>query len=152
MQEDHDRLDALLVAATAEPGHIEPRAFAEFRRGLLRHIGLEEKILFPAARDANGGVAPSGFDRLRKDHGHIVALLVPTPTPELVAQLRAILEPHNVFEEEPGGFYEVCEALIGARAEAVLAALRDAPEVPVRPHYDGHESSLLRQMRAEKAS
>ena len=33
--------------------------------------------------------------------------------------------------------YECCERLAGAEAEALLAQLRAAPEVPVAPHADG---------------
>jgi hypothetical protein len=48
---DHVRLDALLRRATA-PRAIDEAAYAEFRAGLLRHIGMEEKILLPAAHSA----------------------------------------------------------------------------------------------------
>jgi hypothetical protein len=46
---DHVRLDALLQRAGAQPGAIDHATYAEFRAGLLTQIGMEEKILLPAA-------------------------------------------------------------------------------------------------------
>ena len=51
LERDHARLDGLLRAAG---GNIDPVVYEEFRAGLLRHIGLEEKILLPAARRQGG--------------------------------------------------------------------------------------------------
>ncbi|MBZ0119582.1 MAG: hypothetical protein K8H88_21505, partial [Sandaracinaceae bacterium] len=50
---DHARLHALLQRALASG--FDPEPFAEFRAGLLRHIGIEEKVLLVAARRARGG-------------------------------------------------------------------------------------------------
>ena len=82
---------------------IEPTAYAEFRNGLLRHIGLEEKILLPAARAARSGEPLAIASKLQLDHGALSSLLVPTPTPAIVAVIRAILECHNLLEESPAG-------------------------------------------------
>ena len=92
---DHRRLDELLRRALAGAGAIDLGPFGAFRAGLLRHIGMEEKVLFAAAREARGGEPLPLADRLRVDHGAIAALLVPTPTRELVAQILSILGPHN---------------------------------------------------------
>ena len=102
---DHARLDALLQAALARSEQIDRGPFDEFREGLLRHISIEEKILLPAAREARGGDPLLQARRLRIDHGAIAALLVPTPTPEIAAEIRKILGPHNVVEEGEGGVY-----------------------------------------------
>jgi hypothetical protein len=134
---DHDRLDAMLRRAVARAGAIDRAVYAEFRAGLLKHIGMEEKILLPAARRARGGEPLPIAAKLRLDHGALVALLVPTPTPQIVAAIRTILASHNAFEEAPGGAYEVCEQLAGTGAEALLASLQAAPEVPVNAHVDG---------------
>ena len=45
---DHVRLDGLLTVARAGD-RIDADAYEQFRAGLLRHIGMEEKILLPAA-------------------------------------------------------------------------------------------------------
>lgn len=134
---DHRRLEALLAAATATPGRIEARHYAAFREGLLRHIGMEEKLLLPAARRARGGEPLPAARRLRLDHGAIAALLVPTPRPDIVDKLLAVLEPHDAIEEGPHGVYAACDALLGDEVEQLLDALRRFPPVKVAPHNDG---------------
>jgi hypothetical protein len=133
---DHARLDALLQRAASCPGDINRAAYAEFRAGLLKHIGMEERILLPAAQRARGGEPLPTAAKLRLDHGALAALLVPTPTPQIIAAIRGILSAHNALEEGPGGVYEVCEQLAGAEVDGLLARLRAAPEVRVNPHVD----------------
>jgi hypothetical protein len=133
---DHVRLDHLLRQAVARASEIDPVPFAEFRKGLLKHIGMEEKILLPAARRPRGGEALPVAAKLRLDHGALAALLVPTPTARIIAAIRCILEKHNGLEEGPDGVYAACDLLLGDEAEAILARLRSAPEVPVNPHVD----------------
>lgn len=136
--EDHRRLDGLLRRATASAGRIEPELFGEFRGGILKHIGMEEKVLIPAAQRARAGEPLAIAAKLRVDHGAIAALLVPAPTPEIVAELLSILGPHNRREEEEGGLYEACDAAVGEPgAERLVAELRSFPEVPLNPHNDG---------------
>jgi hypothetical protein len=137
LADDHARLDALLRRATAAPDTIDGAAYSAFRSGLLKHIGMEEKILLPAAQRARGGEPLPLAAKLRLDHGALAALLVPTPTPVIVAAIRHILTAHNALEEQPGGVYDSCEQLAGAEAEALLARLQSAPEVPVHAHVDG---------------
>jgi hypothetical protein len=134
---DHTRLDGLLRLAMAAADAIDRAAYAEFRAGLLRHISLEEKILLPAAQRWQGGDPLPMAATLRLDHGALAALLVPTPTPTIIAAIRTVLAAHNALEEGPGGVYERCEQLAGAEAGALLAQLQAAPEVPVAPYSDG---------------
>ncbi|HYG69764.1 MAG TPA: hemerythrin domain-containing protein, partial [Anaeromyxobacteraceae bacterium] len=131
LAQDHARLEALLARAVATPGALDREPFDLFRAGLLRHIAIEEKILLPAAREARGGEPLPAARRLRIDHGALAALLVPTPTPELVRELRSILDPHNAIEEGPEGVYAACEALLASRAEELAARIRDYPPVKV---------------------
>ena len=134
---DHDRLDALLRQALAGTGPIDLAPFGAFRAGLLRHIGMEEKVLFAVAREARGGMPLALAERLRVDHGAIVALLVPTPTRALVEQLLSVLGPHNRREEDPGGAYAAADEALGpAAAERLVEALRDFPEPPLKPYND----------------
>jgi hemerythrin HHE cation binding domain-containing protein len=133
---DHRRLEGLLDTATgADP--VEPGPYAEFRRGLLRHIAIEEKVLLPAAEEARNGVPLEVAARLRLDHGAIAALLVPTPTPVIVATLRRILDGHNLVEEGPDGLYAVCERLLEAKAASIVGAMARYPSVKANPHNDG---------------
>ena len=134
--DDHLRLDDALRRATDSPDVIDMSAYAEFREGLLRHIGMEEKILLRAAQIANGGEPIGSAARLHLDHGALAALLVLTPTPSIIAAIRTILHRHNPIEEGPGGAYEECERLLGHDTDQVLLRLQDAPRVPVAKHID----------------
>jgi hypothetical protein len=131
LTEDHAALDALL-----RRGESDAAAYHAFRRGLLRHIGMEEKVLLPAAQRLRGGERLPAATRLRLDHGALAALLVPTATPLIRAALRGILTCHNPLEEGPDGIYAACERLAGDDGDALLTALREFPEVSVNPHVD----------------
>ncbi len=137
LSDDHARLDALLRRAVADPGALDRPAFDAFREGLLRHIGVEEKVLLPAVREARGGEPLPLARRLRIEHGAIASLLVPTPSHELVAEIRKILEPHNALEEDPGGLYETCDALLAGRAAEIVERMRAYPPVRVAAYHDG---------------
>jgi hypothetical protein len=134
---DHRRLDALLDRATVDPERIDRAAYVEFRAGLLKHIGMEEKILLPATQRLRGGEPLPVAAALRLQHGAIAALLVPPPTSDIVATLRVVLSIHNPLEEDPGGVYETCEKVATNEATALLADLRAMPDVPVAPHVAG---------------
>jgi len=129
---DHERLDALLQRADGDHA-----AYLEFRAGLLRHIAMEEKILLPAAQRARRDDPLPAAGRLRLDHGALAALLVPSPTPKILAAIRAILAPHNVLEEAPGGVYETCETLAGAEADRLAAQLQATAPVRTHANVDG---------------
>ncbi len=137
LAEDHALLDGLLERAVRDPRAVEAGAYGEFRARLLRHIAIEEKILFPAIRSARAGEPHPDWVRLRIDHGAITSLLVPPPTPELVRELRSILVPHNAVEEAAGGVYDAADRLLGAETAATLQRMRDYPPVKVAPHRDG---------------
>jgi len=131
LTDDHVRLEDLF-----SQGATDPAAYAEFRRGLLRHIGMEEKVLLPAAQRARGGNALPEAARLRLDHGALVSLLVPSPTAAIRAAIAGILARHNLVEEGPDGVYAACEQLVGEEAAGLLTSLRSFPDVPVHPHAD----------------
>jgi hypothetical protein len=85
---------------------------------------------------------------LRRDHGAIAALLVPTPTLALCDEIGALLDRHNALEEGPEGLYATCDALAGDEAPEVVRKLREVPPVPLALHYDG---PLLRRREAVSA-
>lgn len=148
---DHVRLDALLRQA-ARSGEVERFPYDEFRAGLLRHIGMEEKVLLPTAKRARGGEPLPIATQLRRDHAALASLLVPTPTPEILGAIRGLLDVHNPLEEGPEGLYATCDELLAAEAGAIASKLRAAPEVPVAPHFDGprvreHVRTLLSAAR-----
>ena len=131
LRDDHVRLDALLARAPYDPA-----AYAGFRKGLLRHIGMEEKVLLPAAQRARGGEPLPAAARLRLDHGALAALLVPTPTPAILRTIHGILALHNPIEEGPDGVYAECDRLLADQGPAILAKLDATPEVPVHANVD----------------
>jgi hypothetical protein len=132
---DHTRLDALLRESQRR-APTDPEALAEFRRGILRHIAIEEKLLLPAAQRARDGLPLEIAARLRLDHGAIAALLVPTPTPAIVATLRFVLGRHNEVEEGPDGLYAACDRILAADAGPLVGRMAAYPTVAVSPHND----------------
>jgi hypothetical protein len=134
---DHRRLEEKLAAATREPA-FDHAAFEEFRAGLLRHIAIEEKLLFPAARRARGGTPIARAHQLRIEHGAIGILLVPSPDHGLCGELASVLAGHNALEEGSDGVYAECERLIGAeQSRSLLDRAREFPAVRVAKHFDG---------------
>lgn len=132
-EEDHRRLDDLLDRATRDPDEIDMDLYHRFRTGLLTHIKMEEKVLFPAAREANQGKELPETIQLRLDHGALTALMAVPPDQKLVRVLRHILEIHDEAEERPGGMYDVCATLTRDRTDELLRQLEETTEVPVRP-------------------
>lgn len=133
LTDDHERLDALLAHALLPDGSIDDEAYQEFRSGLARHVGIEEKIVVYEARRVPG-VVIEGFEQMRADHARLIALLVPPPDAELVHRLQELLGPHDRLEEEPGGIYDACDAALRDRMDEVLDRIAKAPEVPMRPY------------------
>jgi Hemerythrin HHE cation binding domain len=136
LADDHRRLDDLLDRAMADPEKIDTAAYGQFRAGLLKHIGMEEKVLLPAARKRRGGEPLPVAAKLRLDHSALTALVVPSPTAKLVAAIQTILKLHNPLEEDPGGMYDQCEELVAAEADQILLQLQNFHEVKVLPHVN----------------
>jgi hypothetical protein len=134
MVEEHTQLDALMARAVAQDD-LDRDAFEAFREGLLRHIGMEEKILIPFLRE-RGAPWPMAA-ALRRDHGALAKMLVPTPTREGCDAICELLARHNPLEEGEGGLYAACDAIAGADAARLIEALSAAPRVPLAKHYDG---------------
>lgn len=128
---DHERLDALL-ATCLRTGDGE--AYDAFRRGLLRHIAIEERVLFPLLR-TRSGVTPLE-EQLHRDHAALAALLVPPPTGAELHQIASILTAHNPLEEEAGGLYELVETLAAEQLAALMASVHAIPAVRVVPNAD----------------
>lgn len=133
---DHVRLRSLLDQATSDPAHIDLAAYDEFRAGLLRHIAMEEKVLFRDARERRKGEPLPVTKQLHADHAAIASLLVPPPTHALLFAIRDILVEHDPLEEGPDGLYAQCERLAGADIEDVLARMHAIPPVRVAHNVD----------------
>lgn len=133
---DHRRIEDLLDKATEDPENLQEEYYHQFRTGLLKHIKMEERILFPAAQKANGDVPLPLAAKLRLDHGALTALMVVPPTKEVIKVLRHVLEKHDILEEESGGMYEACENLTQKETQSLLDQLEKVTEVPVHPHNE----------------
>src|SRR5512134_284756 len=118
--DEHERIEADLRAAIADPAAFDAAPYERARLTLLRHIAIEEKILLPFARERRGGEVMPIAARLRKEHGALASLLVPTPDHALVGELLGLLASHNRHEEGPGALYEEIEQLAGPGAAALL--------------------------------
>lgn len=130
---DHNRIDQLLDKATENPTEVETNYYHQFRTGLLKHIKMEEKVLFPAAQKANGNVPLPLAAKLRLDHAALTSLMVVPPSEEVIKVLRYILQKHDLLEEEPDGMYDVCERLTEGETNTLLQQLEKVAEVPVHP-------------------
>lgn len=151
LEADHVRLDALLRRSVEGPT-IDLDAYGSFRSGLLRHIMMEEKILLPEVRRLRGGESLPIAKQLRADHAMLGLLLTTTPTRAIIADVIAILTEHNPLEEGPTGCYAVCEQLIGAELQELLARMHAAPQVRVAKYSDGprvqeHIERMLKERR-----
>jgi hypothetical protein len=137
LSRDHAEIDTLLRAALdAEP--FDVATFEQFRERLLRHIGIEERLLFPAAKRANGGQLPAGASQLRIDHAALTSLLVPTPDRALACEIANLLTQHNELEERLGGVYDRCMVLLDEpTTEELLYAAAGRKPVPTTKHFDG---------------
>jgi hypothetical protein len=151
LTDDHARLAELLKRASADPIKIDYESYARFRAGLLKHIAWEEKILLPAARRLRGGEPPPVAEKLRRDHGALAALLVPTPSRAILEKIREILEGHNLMEEGPGGLYETCERIAGNETNALLVEMRTFHEVKLAAHVDSPQALEAMRHALERA-
>lgn len=130
---DHHRIEKILNKATENPDRIDMAYYHQFRTQLLRHIKMEEKILFPAVKKVNPDVAKALLPQYRLEHGALTALMVPPPDMSLIKVIRYLLDKHDLAEEEPGGLYDVCERLTQGQTQEILDQLLATKEVPVHP-------------------
>lgn len=131
--EDHRAIEALLARATGTAFDLD--AFTEMRKRLLRHIAVEEKVLFPAVLARAPDALPDA-KQLKIEHAAIGSLLVPTPDLALATEIATILAVHDDREESAGGVYERCERALGDTSSEVLARARAVPPVRASAYLD----------------
>ena len=148
---DHGRLDHLLEQAAAKHGGIDVESYADFRKGLLRHISIEEKIVFPAVAKCQGRDKIALTDRLHIDHAAIVSLMVPPPSLSIIQTLKSVFAVHNPLEENDGGLYDLFEAWVGADIHIILEEITAAPAVAVLPHNPKPELLQLAKQAVRRA-
>jgi hemerythrin-like domain-containing protein len=129
---DHRRLERALEASVAHVGtgrwDEAAAAFATFRRGIERHMEVEEQVLFPAVED--GAETPltailrKGHRDLRVFFDELDDALQARDAEEygrISASMRALLERHD--EKEEAELYPAAQARLGADAAAAAARL-----------------------------
>ena len=134
LTQDHRRLDAVLTEALAGED-IDRERYDAFRRGLLRHIAIEENIVMPLIRERS----ENGFFALQQihlEHGAIAALLVPPPDDELITVLRSLLEKHNLLEETQDTLYDVLDHCARTDHPELLERLETHPETRLNPNIN----------------
>lgn len=112
LQDDHRRLDAILpdVKSSVAEGDFQRAGdrFAEFSRGLGRHIDIEEQILFPFFEQTTGMVGgPTAVMRsehveIRRWMNDVTAALKAADAAGVETSIRGlkdILSAHNMKEE-----------------------------------------------------
>jgi len=130
---DHDRIDKLFHHAVDGGIPIDSSAYDEFRKALLRHISIEEKIVYPAVLYFQKQKTDPVITQFRLEHNAIVVLLVPSPSRSIVATLSSILARHNSIEEQTDGVYEMLDRLPESVSGDLLEQFQNAPEVPILP-------------------
>ncbi|HTX19850.1 MAG TPA: hypothetical protein VMG34_14440 [Bacteroidota bacterium] len=118
---------------------------------MLRHIGIEERLLLPATQRLRGGVPLPLAPKIRLDHGALVALMVPPPTPAILRTIRTILAIHNKAEEEVEGLYESAEGLIGPESAELFERMKGAGDVPTLPHNPDPKAFEAARRAVERA-
>lgn len=134
LEQDHRAIEALFDRAGGG-GTLDLAAFDEARARLLRHIAIEEKIVFAEVARAAGRPLPHAR-RLRVEHAALTTLLVPVPDLSLLGEVKSLLAHHNDTEEGPDGVYRACADILGARWPDLLARARAYPPVKAAAHVD----------------
>ncbi len=129
---DHRRLEQALEASVvhvnANHWNAATDAFATFRRGIERHMEVEEQVLFPAVE---GGAETPLTAILRKGHRDLrvffdelddtLKLHDAEEYRRIAASMRALLERHD--EKEEAELYPAAQERLGAGAAAAVGRL-----------------------------
>jgi len=130
---DHRKLDELFKRAVKESGNYDIESYGKFRGGLLKHIKMEETILFPLLiRLKTDSLLPL-LAQLRLDHGALTTLMVPPPSEAVIKAVTFILTKHNILEEELDGMYDACDALNEDSILEIKEKIEKTTEVPLLP-------------------
>lgn len=138
---DHRRLDGIMETCRdlAAAGNMSAAAskFTEFRKGLMRHIKIEEGLLFPEFETATGldrSSGPTGV--MRHEHAEIIRLLdliqdvfesdkpAAAEFESLRSAVAALLSEHNGKEERI--LYPMTDRMVpGPRLRDLVGKMRD---------------------------
>jgi iron-sulfur cluster repair protein YtfE (RIC family) len=130
---DHDRLDEVLrrVSSAVEKCGFAAAAvrYEEFERGLLRHIRIEEELLFPVF-EARSGMMSGPTDAMRDEHAEVRKALAlmrrglqatdAGAYGDGLRFLQSVLPDHNAKEEHI--LYPTLDSLLRPAERAALVA------------------------------
>lgn len=123
----------LLAELLARTERGERGIYNEFRQALLRHIRIEERLLFPMAARKRAGTPLAISSRLRLDHSALAALMALPPQAATLDTLGSIFLEHNSLEEGPEGAYQQCADLAGGESTELMLCYSATPAVRVSP-------------------
>ena len=129
LQADHRRLDRLmedsLDRARAGDRAAAARSFAAFREGLIRHIAIEEWLLFPLFESATGLRFQGGpTDVMKQEHVEIIRHI------DLIAELLDDADPPNgTFERHAAALAALIEEH-SMKEERLLYPMTDRMATP----------------------
>jgi hemerythrin-like domain-containing protein len=129
---DHRRLEEVLETSAA---HVDAarwdeaaQAFTHFRRGIERHMQVEEEVLFPAveqgAETPLTAILRKGHHDLRIFFDELDDALAARDAEEyrrIAATMRALLDRHD--EKEEAELYPAAQARLGEKAKAAAERL-----------------------------
>jgi hypothetical protein len=130
---DHQELDELFKQAVIGTGEFDLEKYGKFRGGLLKHIKMEETILFPLLNKLKQESLSPLLAQLRLDHGALTTLMVPPPSNAVIKAVSFILSKHNILEEEIDGMYDACDALNEDTILEIEGKIEKTTEVPLLP-------------------
>ena len=146
MAAEHANLDRLLAQVSAQEGAASIESYGEFRKGLLRHISIEEKILLPMAERRRGGEPLALAVRLRLDHGALAALMMLPPSATTLSAY-APCWTRIIHSKRPRAAFTN-----SAKGSQVLSLMRSSPAAkrPRRfPYHPGLRAPRFSRQRSE---
>ncbi len=136
-REEHLALAAQLRAATGAGGEVDLEAWTSFRKALVRHLAIEERIIVPMLEARRAPELLATRSELAHDHAALMTLLVPAPNPIWLTDLAERLAHHVAAEEGPGGLYELLDRHLASSARELLEAARSLRTIELGPPAEG---------------
>lgn len=142
---EHRSLVRRLGRCLTPDGGVDLKRFDAFRRKLLHHIAVEEKVLLPALEKKLGS-PPLCRESLRREHAGLAAMCVLNPDRGWVLELQSLLAHHHRVEESRDGFFALCDAHLAGEATALRQAFDAVPPLTLSSLQPGQR---VRQQLAD---
>lgn len=131
MDNQHRRIEWLLTESLGDEAAraLDLAAYGAFRETMLRHIGIEEKLLLSGLREAR--VPFTSAWAIHRDHAALASLMAAEPDLALVLEVARLVDTHMTLEEGPEGLFSVCARTLSE--EALVVGAHAFPEVKPAP-------------------